>query len=135
EALPHMTIAMPQELTIPWLKRLNVAAVGLANNHAMDLGPAGLAETKAALDAAGIAHFGQGERIDPGRLTLVGLTDLDSNGPPFSGLIMPDLLDRLVVEDAARPVVAYVHWGREYATPPSPREMELAQEMRLRGVS
>ena len=135
EALPHMTIAMPRELAIPWLKRLNVAAVGLANNHAMDLGPAGLAETKAALDAAGIAHFGQGERIDPGRLTLVGLTDLDSNGPPFSGLIMPDLLDRLVVEDAARPVVAYVHWGREYATTPSPREMELAQEMRLRGVS
>ena len=135
EALPHMTIAMPQELTIPWLKQLNVAAVGLANNHAMDLGPVGLEETKAALDAAGIPHFGQGERIDLGQLTLIGLTDLDSSGPPFSGLIGADLLDRLVVEDAARPVVAYVHWGREYETTPSARETELAQEMRLRGVT
>lgn len=135
EALPHMTIAMPQELAIPWLKRMNVAAVGLANNHAMDLGPAGLEETKAALDAAGIPYFGQGDRFDLGGLTLVGLSDLDSNGPPFSGLVTPDLLDRLVVEDATRPVVAYVHWGREYETVPSAREMELAQEMRLRGVS
>lgn len=135
EALPHMTIAMPQELTIPWLKRLNVAAVGLANNHAMDLGSTGLEETKAALDAAGIRHFGQGERIDLGGLTLVGLTDLDSSGPPFSGLVTPELLDRLVVEDATRPVVAFVHWGREYETTPSARETELAQEMRLRGVS
>ena len=135
EALPHMTIAMPQELAIPWLKRLNVAAVGLANNHAMDLGPAGIEETKAALDAAGIPRFGQGERVDVGGLAVVGLTDLDSSGPPYTGLIGPDLLDRLTVEDATRPAVAFVHWGREYETLPSARETALAEEMRLRGVA
>ena len=135
EALPHMTIAMPQELAIPWLKRLNVAAVGLANNHAMDLGPTGLEETHAALDAAGIPRFGQGERIDIGGLAVVGLTDLDSNGPPYTGLIGEDLLDRLTIEDAARPAVAFVHWGREYETAPSARETALAEAMRLRGVT
>ncbi len=135
ESLAHMTIAMPQELAVPWLKKLNVVAVGLANNHALDLGPAGLDETRAALDEAGIPHFGQGERLDIGGLALVGLSDLDSNGPPYSGLMTPELLDRLTVADATRPVVAVVHWGREYMTEPSPRERELAQEMRLRGAS
>ena len=135
EALPHMTIAMPQELAIPWLKRLNVAAVGLANNHTLDLGPSGLDETRAALDEAGIPHFGQGERFDLGGLSVVGLTDLDSNGPPYTDLLTPELLDRLAVADATRPVVAFAHWGREYVTAPSPRETALAQEMRLRGAT
>jgi poly-gamma-glutamate synthesis protein (capsule biosynthesis protein) len=135
ESLAHMTIAMPQELAIPWLKRLNVAAVGLANNHALDLGEAGLDETLAALDKAGIAHFAQGERLDIGRLSIVGLSDLDSNGPPYTGLVTPQLLDRLIVEDATRPVIAFTHWGREYVTQPSARETELAEEMRLRGAT
>ena len=135
ESLAHMTLAMPHDLTIPWLKRLNVAAVGLANNHARDLGAPGVEETMAALDAAGIPHFGQGGRFDIGALSLVGLSDLDSSGPLYTGLITPDLLDRLAVEDATRPVVAFVHWGREYLAEPSPREKELAQEMRLRGAS
>ena len=45
------------------------------------------------------------------------------------------MLDRLVVADATRPVVAFVHWGREYVAAPSPRETALAEEMRLRGAA
>ena len=135
ETLPHMILAMPRDLAVPWLKRLNVAAVGLANNHANDLGAPGVVETRAALEEAGIAHFGQGERLDIGGLAVIGLTDLDSSGPPYSGLVTPDLLDRLIVGDATRPVVAFVHWGHEYETNPSPRERELAEEMRLRGAA
>jgi poly-gamma-glutamate synthesis protein (capsule biosynthesis protein) len=37
-----------------------VRCVSLANNHAMDYGPAGLADTLAALGRAGIAHAGAG---------------------------------------------------------------------------
>jgi poly-gamma-glutamate capsule biosynthesis protein CapA/YwtB (metallophosphatase superfamily) len=37
--------------------------------------------------------------------------------------------------DATRPVVAFVHWGREYVAEPSAREQSLADEMRLRSVS
>lgn len=135
EALEHMTIAMPEMLTIDWLRRLNVTGVGLANNHAMDLGPSGFAETKAALADAKIASFAQGESLDIGALTVVGLSDLDSNGPPFTDLVSPALLDRLIVADARRPIVAFVHWGREYVASPAARETWLAEEMRLRGVS
>ena len=59
EAIDDMTLAMPEELATAWLKRLHVAAVGLANNHAMDLGASGYAETTRALDAAGIPWFGR----------------------------------------------------------------------------
>jgi poly-gamma-glutamate synthesis protein (capsule biosynthesis protein) len=126
---------MPGGLAVDMLERLHVAGAGLANNHAFDLGPSGYAETLAALDAARIAHFGQGEVLRLPGLDVVGLTDIDTNGSKFTELITPDLLDRLVRPDAARPVVAFVHWGREYVTEPSARETALADAMRLRGVS
>lgn len=135
EALDDLTLAMPEDLTLRWLKDLNVAAAGLANNHASDLGETGLAETKLALDSAGIPHFGQGEALSLPGLDLVGLTDGDSNALRQTGLVTPELLDRLVREDAARPVLAMVHWGREYVAEPSERERALADAMRLKGVT
>lgn len=133
--LGELTLAMPEELAIDWLEALDVAAVGLANNHALDLGPAGLAETRRALDAAGIRSFGQGEAVALPGLDVVGLTDIDSTGPRNVDLLTPDLLDLLARPDAARPVVAFVHWGREYAAQPSERERTLADAMRLRSVA
>ncbi|WP_084569825.1 AmmeMemoRadiSam system protein B [Mesorhizobium sp. LNJC405B00] len=135
EAIDDMTLAMPTDLAIGMLKKLHVAAVSLANNHAYDLGPSGYAETLAALDAAGIAHFGQGETLALADLDLVGLTDIDTNGSRNTDLLTPALLDRLLHDNAERPVIAFVHWGREYKTEPSPREEMLADQMRLRGVT
>ena len=136
EAIDDMTLAMPEDLAAGMLKRLHVAGVSLANNHAYDLGPSGYAETLRALDAAqGIPHFGQGETLALADLDLVGLTDIDTNGSKNTDLLTPALLDRLLHENARRPVVAFVHWGREYKTEPSAREEMLADEMRLRGVS
>ncbi|MFA6157493.1 AmmeMemoRadiSam system protein B [Mesorhizobium sp.] len=135
EAIDDMTLAMPEDLAATMLKRLHVAGVSLANNHAYDLGPSGYAETLRALDIAGIPHFGQGETLALADLDLVGLTDIDTNGSKNVDLLTPALLDRLLHEDARRPVVAFVHWGREYRTEPSARETMLADEMRLRGAS
>ena len=39
-----LTLAMPQALTLDWLKALNVVAVSVANNHATDLGRDAFAE-------------------------------------------------------------------------------------------
>ncbi|TGV14755.1 AmmeMemoRadiSam system protein B [Mesorhizobium sp. M8A.F.Ca.ET.173.01.1.1] len=135
EAIDDMTLAMPEGLAVDMLKRLHVAGVGLANNHAYDLGPSGYAETLRALDEARIPHFGQGETLALADLDLVGLTDIDTNGSKNTDLLTPALLDRLLHENAERPVVAFIHWGREYKTEPSPREDRLADEMRLRGAS
>lgn len=135
EAIDDMTLAMPQDLTVSWLKRLHVAGVGLANNHAMDLGASGYSETTQALSAAGIAWFGQGDALQLPGIDIVGLTDIDTNGSQKIDLLTPELLDRLARPDAAKPVVAFVHWGREYVTKPSMRETSLADAMRLRSAS
>lgn len=135
QALDDMTLAMPEDLTVAWLKRLNVVGAGLANNHAMDLGPSGYGETIRSLDAAGIRWFGQGEALELPGVDIVGLSDLDTNGAPQVDLITEALLDRLIREDGGRPVVAYVHWGREYVAEPFEREKALADEMRLRSAT
>jgi poly-gamma-glutamate synthesis protein (capsule biosynthesis protein) len=135
QAIDDMTLAMPEDLTVAWLKRLNVVAAGLANNHAMDLGPSGYAETTRALDTARIRWFGQGDVLDLPGLDIVGLSDLDTNGSPQVDVMTDTLLDRLIREDGRKPVVAYVHWGREYIAEPSAREKALADAMRLRSAT
>jgi poly-gamma-glutamate synthesis protein (capsule biosynthesis protein) len=134
-SLPHLTLAMPADVAIPWLKRLNVRGVSLANNHALDLGPAGLAETRAALAASGIPAVGQGEVLSFGKLDLVALTDLDTNADPQTELLTPSVLDALLREGADRAVAGFVHWGREWVTEPSAREEWLIAEMERRGVA
>ncbi len=131
----ELVLAMPAGLALDWFERLNVAGVSLANNHAMDVGPTGYAETVAALDAAGIPHAGQGDRLELDGLTVVAMTDISATEQPGSALIGPALLDRTVVDDASRPVLAFPHWGREYDPNPGPREKALAEAMRARGVA
>lgn len=134
--LGPLQLAMPTALTLDWLERLNVAGVGLANNHAMDFGPDGLAETRAALTSAGIPHAAQGERLElEGGAVLVALTDLSATEAPGNAMIGAALLDALIEADAARPVVAFVHWGREYDPRLGPREKALAAAMAARGVA
>jgi poly-gamma-glutamate capsule biosynthesis protein CapA/YwtB (metallophosphatase superfamily) len=135
EAIDDMTLAMPEDLATSWLKRLGVAGAGLANNHALDLGASGYAETTGALERAGIRWFGQGDTLQLPGLDVVGLTDIDTNGSEHFDLVTSELLDRLVRPDAMRAVVAFVHWGREYVAEPAEREKDLADQMRLRSVS
>jgi poly-gamma-glutamate synthesis protein (capsule biosynthesis protein) len=134
-AIDHMTLAMPEALAVGMLKALGVVGVSLANNHAMDLGASGQAETRGALARAGIGVFGQGETLSLPGLDITGLSDLGANGDGKVDLLTPALLDRLMRPDARVPVVAFVHWGREYETQPSPRALALADAMRLRGVA
>jgi len=133
--LPHLTLGMPGDLVSDWAARLNLRAVGLANNHAMDLGAAGLAQTRAFLAAQGIASLSHGEALDLHGLTVVGLRDLSNTEPPYAGLIGKADLDRLLIADARRLVVAFFHWGQEYAKDPGARERALAEEARRRGVA
>lgn len=133
--LPHLVLGMPADVVAGMLARLNAVAVSLANNHAMDLGVAGLEETRAHLARAGVAAFAHGEALDIAGLTIVGLRDLSNSEPPYSDLITAQDLDQLIRADATRPVVAFFHWGREGITAPTARETLLAQEARARGVS
>jgi len=135
EGIDHMTLAMPAGLAIDWLQRLNVAAVGLANNHAADLGEAGQAETRAALQAAGLPVLEQGQPLELPGLTLFALTDIGTNHSGAVDLIEPALMERLAQAPAEKPVLAYVHWGREYVARPSEREEAVTAMLLDHGVA
>jgi poly-gamma-glutamate synthesis protein (capsule biosynthesis protein) len=134
-SLDAMTLAMPEDLAVPWLRRLNVTAASLANNHALDLGDAGLAETRRALGEAGIAHAGQGGVLPLAGLDVVALTDIGQNGTRVHDLVTPELLDTFASRPAERPLVGFIHWGSEYATAPGQRERDLAQAMSRRSFA
>ena len=112
-----------------------VDAAGLANNHAMDRGPAGLADTIAHLDGAGVASFGGGSdraaalrplliETPHGRVGVVALGQgygARKNASEGSAGTVP--ATRCAIEEGAtaaraagaRWLVGYVHWGSNYS--------------------
>ncbi|MCY3656360.1 MAG: CapA family protein [Chloroflexi bacterium] len=111
-----------------------VSAVGLANNHALDRGPAGLADTIAHLAAAGVVTFGAGTDIDEalrplivdtphGRVGIVafgqgdGVRENAGEGRPGVAVLTRCNAAEgahLARDAGARWLVAFVHWGVNY---------------------
>jgi poly-gamma-glutamate synthesis protein (capsule biosynthesis protein) len=133
--LGPLTLAMPENLTVDWLKALNVVAVSVANNHAKDLGEEAYARMVAHLRGHGIAVAEHGGIIDLGAFRLAGLTDLDNSTRPFVARIGEDDLQAIGRADALPPLAAFLHWGREYQPAPHARQTELAGALRQSGVS
>ena len=112
-----------------------VNAVGLANNHALDRGPAGLADATAHLGGAGVASFGAGGDLDEALRPLivetphgrVGVVAFGQGGgvrrnagegrPGIAVLTRCNAAEGMqrAREAGARWVVAFVHWGVNYA--------------------
>ena len=112
-----------------------VSAAGLANNHALDHGPGGLADTIAHLNAAGVNAFGAGSDLDAALRPLVietphgrvGVVAFGQGGgvrknagegrPGIAVLTRCNAAEgaRRAREAGASWVVAFVHWGVNYA--------------------
>lgn len=133
--LPHLTLGMPGDLVVRLAGMLNIRAFGLANNHSFDLGQLGLSETKAALELAGISFFEQGESVKLNGVQIAGLSDMTGSETVKLNLLTPDLLNNVVETDASIPVVALLHWGKEFSVNPGERERWLSDELRKRGVT
>ena len=133
--LPPLTLAMPRDLTLDWLKSLNVVAVSVANNHANDLGSEALAKMETTLKANGIKVLRHGDIDDLGSFRIVALTDLDNNEKPLQNRIGEDDLQSIGRSDALPPLVAFLHWGKEFQDAPDARQIALADSLRRDGVS
>jgi poly-gamma-glutamate synthesis protein (capsule biosynthesis protein) len=131
--ISDMQLAMPEDLTLDWLRRLNVVAVSIANNHSTDLGEAPRAAMKARLEAAGIVVLDGPDAVDLGPLRAFALTDLDNAAG--TGQVSEPILDAVTRSDAAPPLAAFMHWGLEYAPVPDQRETYLADALRQAAVS
>lgn len=116
------------------LATIGVDAVSLANNHTLDRGPEGLADTIMTLNAAAVATFGAGrsrhEAAAPllietpyGIVAVVGFGEDSSPGRLASqttpGSLVPSYTAVQRGRDlgraaGARWLVAFVHWGTNY---------------------
>ena len=112
-----------------------VSAAGLANNHAMDRGPASLADTVEHLGASGVAAFGAGANLDAalrplvvetphGRVGVVAFGQgggvRENAGGDRPGIAVLTRCNAAggasrAREAGARWLVAFVHWGVNYS--------------------
>lgn len=142
------------------LTAARIDAVTLANNHTLDWGRAGLAETLVVLDDAGISRAGagwDGEEafgachlpLAGGRLVLYSVA-LGDSGVPASWAAGPGkpgvargAPDELVARLAARIagsrqpgdiVILSIHWGDNWGYPIDPSHRVLAEAMAEQGV-
>ncbi len=120
------------------LRAAGFDAVSLANNHALDAGEAGLVETIAALDAAGIAGVvNQREghlvsRVTPHPSIRYHLLAFDDSTVPLDVEIAARSV--AVAATGADLVIVSVHWGGEYQAAPSPRQQLVAQALARAGA-
>jgi hypothetical protein len=121
-------------LALPLLKRLNVRAVSLANNHSRDFGPGPYQAMVRLLKAAGVTPLEDGDSIDFGDFRLAAFTDVDNQSPQKVARLRRENMDGLNGVSRDKPLFAFLHWGREYAKEPGPRENALISALTGKGV-
>jgi poly-gamma-glutamate synthesis protein (capsule biosynthesis protein) len=129
------TLVMPEKLTMGWLHALNVIGVGIANNHAMDLGKKAYIRMARRLHDSGFAVLRSGAVVDLGSIRIVALTDLDNSTGERSGIITDAAIDMLAKSGNRAPYVAFIHWGIERVAKPGNRQRALATSLAKAGVS
>ena len=109
-----------------------VDVASLANNHALDYGSVGLIETKQVLALNNIEVSGVGgvviKEVKGLKVAFVSFNDVGS----LSGIdSVTDTILKKRLEEAASLadfVVATFHWGREYESSPTSRQISLAHQ-------
>ena len=109
-------------------------ALSLSNNHSLDSGPAGLADTRAALARAGFTGLASGD--PPLRFELHGLR---LSLLAYEGVTRP--LDLAAIEADIRRekargafVIVSLHWGAEFRPAPEPWQVDAADTLTLAGA-
>jgi len=129
--------------TASLLRQAGVDVVSIANNHALDFGPRGLATTLEHVREAGLVPMGAGTTVDDARAlhvstvrgVRVGIVAVASilNQHPAGDAYVARV--RYAVErvrearDDVDVLVVFVHWGREYEPRPEPAQRQLAHAL------
>lgn len=111
---------------------VGIDVVSLANNHTLDCGPRGFAETVRTLEAARIVALAPGQPVliekNGLRLAFVSVSDFDAGATDaIPGLIR-------TWRERAEVVIVSVHWGVEGSSKPSVRQRALAQAFAAAGA-
>ncbi len=123
----HLPLTTPSALSAAGFDLL-----GVENNHALDAGRAGLADTQRLLRAANLEPVEAAQpvvrEIDGLRFAFLAWNDL---GDPDRGPLLESVRDARAEADV---VIVLVHWGREYQRHPSLPQGELAGQLLGAGV-
>jgi poly-gamma-glutamate capsule biosynthesis protein CapA/YwtB (metallophosphatase superfamily) len=119
------------------LRAAGFDVVSLSNNHALDAGEAGLAETVATLSSAGIAGVvdstaGQIAGRAPRSTLHYRLFAFDESAAPLDVEAATHSVAAAAKE--ADVVIVSLHWGGEYQAAPSPRQRSIAQGLARAGA-
>lgn len=87
------------------LRNAGFNVVSLANNHTMDFGPDGLAQTIEALDSAGVAHAGAGSNLAEARRPVL----IEAAGKRIAILAYSVTLPENYYAEADKPGTAFAH--------------------------
>lgn len=119
------------------LRRLNVKAVGLANNHVADYGVSSLAVTKNKLSSMGIGYFGlKGEgshcmKVDNESFIIIAACSSITDCSPLVNAFEPAKLliriHELHKKNPDKKIIVYMHWGVELLPIPLPCDRQWAK--------
>jgi hypothetical protein len=116
-------IAPPKSARL--LREAGLDGLSVENNHALDLGPAGLAATQAALQAENIVPIGSQAKIFEVKGRRIAVFAIDDSREEA---VLPAL------GITADYIIALTHWGREHQTTPTARQREVAAKLMQSGV-
>jgi AmmeMemoRadiSam system protein B len=133
--LENLILAMPSDVTLRWLRALNVVAVNLANNHTMDLGSDRFHAMVDLLTRAGVVALEPGVIADLGAFRLVALTDVDNRSKRSIGVIQNSDIAKIAHASAAPPLFAMINWGPDLGTRPADRQSKLMEALHEAAVS
>jgi poly-gamma-glutamate capsule biosynthesis protein CapA/YwtB (metallophosphatase superfamily) len=135
------------------LKAAGVDVVSMANNHGVDFGRVGLADSLAAIKRTGYPVVGIGKNatqaykpyyatVKGTRLAVIGATQVlddnlisswtatDTHGGLASAKNAPRLIEEVrEARKQADAVIVYLHWGQEMQPCPLPRQKHLANQL------
>ncbi len=111
----NFTFTFPTS-TAPLLARHGIRMVNLGNNHIENFRTSGVLSTMAALDAAGVAHFGDPieQRIAYTTVNHVPLAFVNFNQFAVQSTGALTVEQIRTAKAAGYHVVVYTHWGDEY---------------------
>jgi poly-gamma-glutamate synthesis protein (capsule biosynthesis protein) len=109
----------------------NIRLVNLGNNHILNFGETGLAQTKAYLQASGIDFFGDpsaGKRLATWKKGGVKVVFVSYNQFEFDAVnqTLCDIEAAKQLQDDK--IILYTHWGKEYANAPEEKIQALAHQ-------
>jgi len=129
-----LQIGMCSKITLEWLRRLNVCAVSLENNHSHDFGEFARERMKQQLESAGVIPLLSQVTTDMGPFCLGVATDLENLPAPSNNLLTAASFARWKPSES-KPFFVFFHCGTEYAFAPTIREKLLASWAQSRGAS